>query len=125
MDRQGALDTTRLRCRYATRPDQRPHCQLTAVVRYGATALCADCDTRRSTLGKGQRRHPLQAQPPVDILRWIHDANTAARAARAELAAAVTRARQHGHPWADIGAALGTTRQAAQQRFRHDPSPGG
>jgi hypothetical protein len=35
----------------------------------------------------------------------------------------VAEARRAGHSWAVIGASLGITRQAAQQRFgsRHDP----
>jgi hypothetical protein len=35
----------------------------------------------------------------------------------------VAEARRAGHSWAVIGASLGTSRQAAQQRFgwRHDP----
>ena len=43
----------------------RPGCQLLAVVRYGPAALCAACDQRRSTLGKGQAR----CQQVLDILR--------------------------------------------------------
>ena len=40
-------------CYYALRPDQRPDCQYLAVVRYGPTALCADCgeDHLRPALG--------------------------------------------------------------------------
>jgi hypothetical protein len=39
-------------------------------------------------------------------------------AAEEQLRRAVTEAREAGDSWTAIGAALGTTRQAAQQRFR-------
>jgi len=55
------------------------------------------------------------------------DAVTAARdlaaAANAALQAAVDRARAAGHSWRDIGEALGTSRQAAFQRFGHPVDP--
>lgn len=40
-------------CYFLSRPDQRPDCEHLAVVRYGPTALCPDCDRRRSAVGKG------------------------------------------------------------------------
>jgi hypothetical protein len=112
------------RCLYATDPIARPHCQLTAVVRYGRAALCADCDRRRSTVGKGQapRRLP-EPGPPIDPLGWIVEADRDLRTATRELYAAVSRARQRGHPWSAIAHALGISRQAAQQRFSHAHSP--
>ena len=48
MRRQHRLDSRPVRCAYASQPTSRPHCQLSAVVRYGPIALCADCDARRS-----------------------------------------------------------------------------
>src|SRR5664279_3544380 len=59
MRRQHRLDSRPVRCAYASEPTSRPHCQLSAVVRYGPIALCADCDARRSTLGKGITPHRL------------------------------------------------------------------
>src|SRR6266700_2504812 len=51
-------------CRYAaTRPD----CQVLASVRYGQLALCAACDQRRSTLGKGTP--PARLPDPGALLR--------------------------------------------------------
>jgi hypothetical protein len=114
--RQQIPDTGRL-CHYADDPVTRPCCQLTAVVRRGSTPLCAACDALRSTLGKGQPATRLPAGPPVDPLEWITPALARLHAAEADLAAAATRARQHGHSWAAIGARLDITRQAAQQRF--------
>ena len=44
-------------------------------------------------------------------------------AADAALQAAVDRAREAGHSWREIGDVLGTTRQAAFQRFGHPVDP--
>jgi hypothetical protein len=103
-------------CIYAARPDTRPDCEVTAVLRRGNSALCASCDTRRSTLGKGARAVPVRGGP-VSLLEWISQARARLAAAETELVGAVTRARQDGQSWAAIAASLGTTRQAAQQRF--------
>jgi hypothetical protein len=98
-------------CYYAgTRPD----CQVLAAVRYGQLALCAPCDQRRSTLGKGTR--PV-ALPGQSALLEIAAARRACQRAEAELRQAVAAARQAGHPWSAIAVILGATRQAAQQRF--------
>src|SRR6266851_6138337 len=105
------------RCHYASDPAARPGCEVTAVLRRGDIALCASCDARRSALGKGQPPAPLPADPPIDLLHWIAEAQAQLRDAEAELAAAARRARQHGHSWTAIGDQLRITRQAAQQRF--------
>jgi len=106
-----------VRCYYATDPAARPHCGLAATVRYGRTALCGSCRQQRSTLGKGQHPTPINTTDPIDLLAWIaqahHDLHTAERV----LHAAVTRARQHRHPWSAIGDTLNISRQGAQQRF--------
>ncbi len=49
--------------------------------------------------------------------RRIIAANKAVAAAEQELRDAVATAREAGDPWVVIGAALGTSRQAAFQRF--------
>ena len=98
-------------CRYAgTRPD----CQVLAAVRYGQLALCAPCDQRRSTLGKGT---PPVSLPDPRALLQIAAARDACQQAAAALHAAVARARQAGHPWSAVAAILEVSRQAAQQRF--------
>jgi len=119
--RQGAVDTP-VPCRYAADPARRPRCTRTAAVRTGAIALCRSCLAEASTLGKGQPAIPLRPRPQIDALDWIAAAGQQLAAAHAGLAAAVTRARQAGHPWSAIGARLGISRQAAQQRFSA-PSP--
>jgi hypothetical protein len=126
-------------CYYANDPTHRPACTLTATVRLGAVALCASCNTTRSTLGRGQTPVPLPTGPTVDVLGWVATAHQQTRAAEATLAAAVTRARQSGATWSAIGAQLGLSRQGVQQRFtrasdsrlnqadhphRHDPPKG-
>jgi hypothetical protein len=98
-------------CRYAA---DRPDCQVLAAVRYQTIALCAACDRRRSTLGKGT---PPSRLPDPGALLAIAAARKACRQAEAALRDAVAAARQAGHPWSAVAAVLGATRQAAQQRF--------
>jgi hypothetical protein len=114
--RQHFVDAPR-RCHYADDPARRPHCTLTATVRYGTLALCPSCHARRSTVGKGQRAVLLPPGPDVDVLGWIAIAHEHTLAAERALAAAVTGARQAGASWSVIGAQLGVSRQGAQQRF--------
>lgn len=61
-----------------------------------------------------------------DALRGVLDADAAARRAQRDLRDAVAAARAGGHTWADVGAALGITRQAAFKRFGgpRDPRTG-
>ena len=105
-----------IRCLYAYRPADRPACQLIAAVAYGETGLCTPCNERHSTLGKGQaaRQLPVREPDPLDLLA---DAHTQLATATEQLNSAVIRARQHHATWTAIAAVLGTTRQAAQQRF--------
>ena len=104
------------RCIYALRPADRPRCQLTANVTYGGgIALCPTCDAQRSTLGKGQTRRLPGTEP--DPIALLADARLHLIDAQEQLQAAVIRARQYHTTWAAIARALGTTRQAAQQRF--------
>ncbi len=59
------------------------------------------------------------ASPDADAsrLRRIGDAVRAVARDQAELADAVAEARVHGHTWTQIAAMLGTSRQAAQERY--------
>jgi hypothetical protein len=101
-------------CHYAA---ARPDCQALATIRYGQVALCARCDQRRSTAGKGTP--PVRLPDPHALLQ-VAAAKDACQQATAALGDAVTRARQAGHPWSTVAAILNVTRQAAQQRFRQD-----
>jgi len=112
--RQAAL-TGALRCFYdAPRHRKlRPDCDGVAVVAYGPTTLCASCDLRRSTVGKGMTPRPV---PGLELGRLIAAARAAAYA-ESELTLAAHAARQAGASWTQIGDALGLSRQAAQQRW--------
>jgi hypothetical protein len=112
-----------VRCYYAGDPARRPHCALTAQITLGPVALCGPCAAARSTLGKGTVPAALPPGPAIDVLDWVADADAAVRQASRDLAAAVTRARSRGRTWAQIAGRLGTTRQAAQQRFSREPRP--
>jgi hypothetical protein len=98
-------------CHYAA---GRPDCQVLAAVCYGPVALCASCDQRRSSAGKGTA--PVRLPDPQALLE-IAAARDACQQAAAALRHAVAAARQAGHPWSAVAAILGGTRQAAQQRF--------
>lgn len=107
-------------CYYATHPDARPTCQLTATAALGRVYLCPDCLARRSTLGKGQpvRQLPAPAEDyPSRPLDQIVVAAARLHHAEQALTAAVHRARGRGHSWTEIGQRLTITRQAAHQRF--------
>jgi hypothetical protein len=92
----------------------RPDCEVLADVCYGPVALCAGCDQRRSTVGKGA---PAVRLADPRALTGIAAARDACQQAEAALHAAVAAARQAGHPWSSVAAILAVTRQAAQQRF--------
>ncbi len=111
-----------VRCHYAGDPARRPHCTLTAEVALGPVALRGSCAAARSTLGKGTTPLALPPGPAVDVLDWVAQSCLAAGQASRDLDAAVTRARSAGCSWAQIAGRLGVTRQAAAQRYRHQPS---
>jgi hypothetical protein len=52
-------------------------------------------------------------------LRAVRDAVLARAAAEANLVEAVAHARRDGHSWAAIGAMVGTSGEAARQRYGH------
>lgn len=61
------------------------------------------------------------ASPDTDTdasrLRRVGDAVRSVARSQVELADAVAEAREHGHTWTQIAAMLGTSRQAAQERY--------
>ena len=63
----------------------------------------------------------------VDALARVRAAATTLALAERALADRVAQARAAGHSWADVGAVLGTSRQAAFKRFgtARDPRTGG
>jgi hypothetical protein len=102
-------------CYYLTRAD-RPGCQGIAVMSYGSVALCASCDSRRSTIGKGVARHHLKT-PTIDPLEQLSAAQNKLDQASQKLVERVILARRTGCSWTRIAQVVGTTRQAAQQRY--------
>jgi hypothetical protein len=58
-----------------------------------------------------------------DLLQAVATAQAVAREADEALALAVASARKAGRTWAEIGSTLGTTRQAAFQRFGRPADP--
>ena len=101
-------------CFYAQRPQDRPCCEGLGVVRYGPTTLCGDCDRRRSAVGKAMT--PVRLPDPAALLEVIAARDACAHAELA-LRHTVRSARHAGHAWSAVGTVVGTTRQAAQQRF--------
>ena len=121
-DRQGSLTTV---CCYYAQEHLRsghPHCEATPLVAYGPIVLCAPCDKRRSAVGRSIAARPL----PGTHLAHLERTAMTARHADSALTAAAVEARQAGASWAQIGQAVGITRQAAQQRWgaahQHQPA---
>jgi hypothetical protein len=106
-------------CHHAGDRRLRPHCDGAATVQYGRLALGAGCDVSRSTVGKGQNRRRLDAFDPDDELRAVAHAQRQVREAEQALSPRPSAGRDDDRSWADIGDALGVTRQAAQQLFAY------
>ena len=118
------VDIIPVTCHYANDP-RRPDCDGHAVVTYGPVALCSSCDLRRSTVGKGLVARRLVPGPAeFEALRAVEAARDRLLRAEAELASAVISARDRGCSWSQLGRALATSRQAAQQRFGSAPKGG-
>ncbi len=111
--RQGSL--TDANCYYRQEHLRRdhPHCEGVPIVAYGSIVLCAECDKRRSAIGRTDAPRPV---PGAQLTRLDQAAGTARKADRA-LADAALSARAAGASWTQIGRAVGVTRQAAQQRW--------
>jgi len=102
-------------CHYASehlRGDH-PHCEGVPVVAYGSILLCAECDKRRSAVGRTNTPRPI---PGVHLGRLQRAADASSQANEA-LADAALDARRAGASWTQIGRVVGITRQAAQQRW--------
>ncbi|MGH3756022.1 MAG: hypothetical protein ACRDRP_25750 [Pseudonocardiaceae bacterium] len=115
--RQGAL--TGFRCHHAGDTVLRPHCEGFATVAYGRVALCDNCDRMRSAVG---REHAARRLPGADLDRLAQAVESLRQAERA-LAGAVRSARDGGASWGQIGDIVGTTRQAAHQRWSPGEGP--
>ena len=84
-----------------------------------ATASDGELADRIATaiLGETAGLGPLDPDSPEDRLVLVRRAAEAERSVRELLAQSVAAARASGHSWAAIGAELGLSRQAVQQRF--------
>jgi len=104
-----------LRCYYAEDPRrlERPDCRGVAVVAYGNIALCSMCDVMRSAVGRTNSARKL----PGAELNELIDAARALALAERRVNETVQSARMAEASWGQVGDALGTSRQAAQQRF--------
>lgn len=107
------LLTAGLRCYYADEAHShlRPHCQHVGTVAYGHIVLCATCDAMHSAGRNVPRRLP--GAELTELLACARDL----AAALEGLDSGVAAARRAGASWGQVGAALGISRQAAQQRF--------
>jgi len=114
--RQPVVDMPGPRCCYATDPDARPGCQVTAVLCRGPVALCASCDALRSTHGKGQAA--ARCPQPSPSTCWTgsprRKPGSAMPKPNSPPPSGPGRPASPGKP---TGASLDITRQAAQQRF--------
>lgn len=115
--RQATL--TGLHCHYAEDARLRPHCERFATVAYGPIALCDNCAAMRSAVG---RDHAARKLPGADLDRLAR-AFEHLRDAERSLAEAVGSARRGGASWGQIGDIVGTTRQAAHQRWASETEP--
>lgn len=105
---------TEWRCYYANHERElRPDCEGVAAVAYGPIVLCAACDLRRSAVGKGTLPRPV----PGGALNHLADAAHSSAEADRLLSGAAHAARRAGASWAQIGDAVGLSRQGAQQRW--------
>ena len=116
--RQGTL--TGIHCHHAGDTRLRPHCEGFATVAYGPIALCDACDAMRSAVG---REHAARTLPGVRLDKLTR-AIEHLRQAEQQLTEGVSSARQGGASWSQIGDIVGTTRQAAHQRWASRTEPG-
>ncbi|HEX3751011.1 MAG TPA: DUF3887 domain-containing protein [Streptosporangiaceae bacterium] len=75
-------------------------------------------------VAEAARRLLVELERPESPTAAVGAARDLLAAAEAALQAAVDRARAAGQSWRDVGDVLGTSRQAAFQRFGHPVDPG-
>jgi hypothetical protein len=75
-------------------------------------------------VAEAARRLLVELERPESPTAAVGAARDLLAAAEAALQAAVDRARSAGQSWRDVGDVLGTSRQAAFQRFGHPVDPG-
>src|ERR1700761_4565377 len=129
-----ANDEPLARCDFCGR--DLPHRQGSGRHRRFCDATCRSAARRRRAAGAGSSVTVNEAltdsirQSIIDnvpngpsALTAVGQAQALARSAEEELTMSVVRARESGHTWAEIGQVLGTSRQAAFQRFGRPAAP--
>ena len=75
-------------------------------------------DRAEELAARFEQHDPVEANlADAEALRAVHAAFQSRAEAEAQLAEAVAEARCDGHSWAAIGAMLGTSGEAARQRY--------
>jgi ClpX C4-type zinc finger protein len=106
-------------CSFCMKPDT----QVDKLVAGPAVFVCNECvDLCCQVIAANPESHPRllpwQSADSMDhVLAMLPNANAAHAQAEASLAGWVGRARELGATWAQIGDALGITRQSAWERF--------
>jgi hypothetical protein len=104
----------------------KPSTQVAKLVAGPAVFICDECTDLcyqiiASTSGGEPRLLPWQrAESLHTVLAVLPNAHAAQAQAEASLAGWVRRARELGATWAQVGGALGITRQSAWERFAPD-----
>lgn len=113
--------------RSARRPTPAVKPNLTESLRHGnldADEPMSDpCDAVAVEVAEAARRLLVELERPHSPAAAVGAARDLLDAAETALQAAVDRARAAGQSWRDIGDVLGTSRQAAFQRFGHPVDP--
>ena len=74
-------------------------------------------DTADSLVARFERHETADNLRDASALKLVRDAFLARADAERALQAAVAQARHEGHSWASIGAMVGTSGEAARQRY--------
>ena len=100
---------------------QRPHTEVAKLVAGPAAYICDACikiaseQAKRPVAGGGFKGY--DEHPPEQLLGLLKPAVAVLDAVRDDLQAKIDSLRRRDVSWADIGAALGISRQAAWERF--------
>ncbi|MBV9330763.1 MAG: hypothetical protein JOZ55_04345 [Alphaproteobacteria bacterium] len=97
------------------------HMEVAKLVAGPAAYICDICiraaaeQMKKPVRGKGFKGY--DAQPAAQLLKLLKPASAILDAVREDLQAKIDSLRRRNVSWAEIGAALGTSRQAAWERF--------
>lgn len=103
----------RVRCHYADKKKDRPHCTGVGVVVYGRIVLCRSCEAMRSLVGEGMAGRKLPGAELLEVAR----AEEQLSLAEEHLRQAIRSAKAAGAPWSFVTKALGTGSRTARTRL--------